>query len=387
MAYSDVVKREIKRLAQRPLGMFLAFIFPFLMCLIICFIFAGSTPKDLPIGVYNADNSQFSRLLVRNLNSLSSCKVKYQLTNLQEGETLLTEGKIYGFVVIPKNFQRDIYRLVQPKLVFYYNNQRILIGGIISKDISLMAQSMIVGVDATIRSKHGLPFKDAIKQANLINVVEHVRSNPYFNYQYFLSLVAFGHILQICIVFVSVWAIGTEFKYGEAKEWLKEADNSILTAFLGKMTPYLFVILFLFAILYLIYFGIYQVPYVGNFVLGIIATILFIITCLFAGAIFMSINGNFRYCLSFSAFYVAMGFALSGWTYPVMSMPLIAKIYSATSPLNYWLQVMIDQSLRKIPIVYDLKYLMVPLIIILIAFASFYRLKKLALDETRWYKI
>ena len=85
---------------------------------------------------------------------MSSAKVKYQLTNLEEGRQLLIEGKIYGFVVIPRNFQRDISRMQQPKLVFYYNNQRILIGGIVSKDITMMVQSMIVGLDAKIKSKN-----------------------------------------------------------------------------------------------------------------------------------------------------------------------------------------------------------------------------------------
>ena len=315
MSYTSVVKREINRYSKSPLAWFISFFCPFILCVIICLIFGNSTPRDLPIAVWNADNSQLSRTIVRNLNTLPSCKVKYQLTNLEEGKQLLIEGKIYGFVVIPKNFQRDIYRFSQPQLVFYYNNQRILIGGIVSKDITAIAQSMIVGIDAKIKSKSGLPFDEAIKQSNLINVVEHIRSNPYFNYMYLIALTAFGHIIQISILMTSVWALGMEFKYGTTKEWLKEADNSIIVAFLGKMTPYFVIFTILFAIIYLIYFGIYQAPFYGNIFVGLLATIIFIITCLSLGALFISINGNFRYCLSFSAFYVAMGFALSGWTY------------------------------------------------------------------------
>ena len=69
----------------------------------------------------------------------------------------------------------------------------------------------------------------------------------------------------------------------------------------------------------------------------------------------MSINGNFRLGLSFCAFYVAIGFALAGVTFPVMAMPPVIKAYTATMPLNYWVQVMLDQSMRGIPYIYDLK--------------------------------
>lgn len=386
MAYFEVVKREIERIFARPLGWVVSLVIPLSMCLLMCFIFGKGSPVDLPIAVYNADHSELSRLFVRNLNTLQSCKVKYQVTSFKEGQDLLTEGKIYGFIAIPKDFQRDIYRLKQPELMYYYNNQRILIGGIITKDVSSMLQSMVVGLDAKIRNKKGMPMEAAIAQANPIAIVDHVNSNPYFNYLYFLALIAFGHILQINMVMISVYAIGTEFKYGTTKEWLQIADNSMWTAILGKWTPYMAIFAVVFAILAVVYFGLYGVPFGGNAMLAVLATIAFMISCFAIGIIFMSINGNFRYCLSNSAFYVAMGFAFAGITFPTMSMPLFAKIYGALLPLSYWIQVMLDQTFRNFPIVYDLKHFVGMIVLAVLGFAALIRLKKLALDEKRWYQ-
>ncbi|MCQ2754738.1 MAG: ABC transporter permease, partial [bacterium] len=166
MSYERVVKREINRYIASPLAWIVSFIFPLLMCIIICLIFHKASPTDLPIGVFDADNSQISRKIVRDLNTLQSCNVKYRTTSLEEGHQLLIEGKIYGFIMIPKNFQRDIYRMNQPKLVYYYNNQRILIGGIITKDRTALAQSYIVALDAKMKSKKGIPYDEAIKQSN-----------------------------------------------------------------------------------------------------------------------------------------------------------------------------------------------------------------------------
>ena len=386
MAYLNVVKREYKRFCKRPLVWSVAFIIPFTMCLLICLIFSKGSPTNLPIAVLDNDNSEISRLLVRNINTLPSCNVDYRVTSMSEGQQLINEGKAYAFFVIPKDFQKDILSLKQPELVFYYNNQRILIGGIISKDINTMIQTMLVGLDAKMRSKRGLPMEEAIKQANLIDVNDHIRSNPFFNYQYFLSLIAFGHILQIHMILTSLWAIGTEYKLGTAKEWLNCANGSILTAFLGKLTPYMLIFLVLFSILYLIYFVFLGIPFVGNVFIGFLSTLFFILTCLSLGAVFAGINGNFRYGLSNAAFYVAMGFAFAGVTYPVMAMPLAAKVYSATLPLTYWIQVMIDQSLRNIPYIYDWKHFAAILFIMTWGFCVLPRLKKFAYDETRWYQ-
>ncbi len=386
MAYLTVVKREFKRFYKRPLVWTVSFVMPLLMCLLICLIFSKGSPTNLPIAVLDEDNSEISRLFVRNLDILPSCNVIYRVTDYNEGHQLITEGKAYALFAIPKDFQRDIFRLKQPKLVFYYNNQRILIGGIIAKDVNLMVQTMMVGLDAKVRSKRGLPMDEAIKQANLIAIIDHIKANPFFNYQYFLSLIAFGHILQIHIILTSVWALGTEFKLGTTKEWLKTANNSVIIAFLGKITPYFLIFTLLFIILYTIYFIFLGVPYVGSVITGIFGTGMFILAGLSLSAIFLSLNGNFRYGLSNAAFYVAMGFAFAGVTFPTMSMPWGAKLYGAIIPLSYWVQIMINQSLRNIPPIYDLKNFVVIFLLACLGWIFLPRIKRLANDESRWYQ-
>lgn len=385
MSYTEVVKREFKRICTRPLSWIVSFVVPVFMCILICLIFGKGSPVDLPIAVYNADNSELSRLFVRNLKSLPSCNVKYRVNSLKEGQDLLTEGKIYGFVVIPKDFQKDIYKLKQPTLMYYYNNQRILIGGIITKDISAMLQSMVVGIDAKIRNKKGLPIDIAISQANPIAVIDNINANPYFNYLYFLALIAFGHTLQINMVMMSVYSIGTEFKDGTTKDWLEKANNSIVIGVLGKWTPYFIMFLAVFFLLYIVYFVGYGVPFYGNILAAIIATLCFMFACFFVGVLFISINGNLRYCLSSTAFYVAMGFAFAGVTFPTMSMPLLARIYGFLMPVSYWIRIMINQTFRKIPILYDIKYFVGLVILTIIGAITLIRLKKLAFDEKRWY--
>ena len=136
--------------------------------------------------------------------------------------------------------------------------------------------------------------------------------------------------------------------------------------------------------MFLIYFQFFHAPYVGNMLVGFLATVVFVTTCFALGFVFMSINGNFRFGLSFAAFYVAIGFALAGVTFPVMAMPKFVQAYTSIMPLNYWVQVMLDQSLRNIPYIYDFKFLIPLLIIIFVGHIALVRLKVLAKNGTRW---
>ena len=385
--YLNVIKREISYFSKSRTAWALMLIIPIFTCFLICQIFKEGSPKNLPIGVMDFDDSEFSRMLTRDIQAMPSCDVRKVVTSLSEGKNLIVRGDIYALIVIPRDFQKNLYLMKNPKLVFYYNNQTILIGGIISKDITTLAKTLMVGIDAQMRMKKGLPKDFSIKSANLVAVDEHIASNPYLNYQYFLSLISFGHILQIMVLFVSVWSFGREFKYGKTKEWLQCANNSIIIAFLGKLTPYFFIFSITFFIIYFMYFGLYNAPFRGDYFFIVLNTLTFIATCLSLGALFVSFNGNFRYSLSSAAFYCAMGFAFAGVTFPVISMPLVARFYSDSLPLTYYIRGMIDQTLKGVPSHYNLGNIYAMFVLMILGFLSLYRLKKLAMDESRWYQI
>ena len=84
MAIAKIIKREIHRIYKEPLFWTISFVMPLVMCLLICLIFSKGSPVNLPIAVLNEDNSAFSRMFVRDLESLPSCNVKYLVTSFDE---------------------------------------------------------------------------------------------------------------------------------------------------------------------------------------------------------------------------------------------------------------------------------------------------------------
>lgn len=385
--FKKVFFREIKRIKRTKVIINILFVLPLVLALAVFVVFKSSVLSDMPIGVYDEDNTRISRTFSRMLDASSAIEVKYKLTNSSDGERMLRGGDIYGFVVIPRNFSRDIIQGHSPKVPFYYNNQALLIGGIISKDVVVVSQTLMGQIRALSLMKKGKSKDYAVDSINLIGVDEHVRSNPYLNYSYFLAMGFTYQLFQILITFSAVWALGAELKKGSARRWLRLADDSVITAFFGKITPYFLIYFIMICFVYLIYLIFFNGVFGGNPFVFVLSTMLFIFSYQALSVMFIAVAGCLRLALSASAFYTAMGFAFVGVTYPLISMPKAAFIYGSIMPLTYYIGIFLDQTIRKIPPVYDLKNFIGIILLTALGLLFLPLLKKKALDKEYWYKL
>ncbi len=386
-SFLSVIKREIDRIAKKPALLAIMFILPIAICFVLGETFKQGSPKNLPIAVLDLDNSSASRKLVRMVDATSTCQVKYKVASLEEGKQLIVGGQSYALFVIPRDFTRDVLRGTHPQLVFYYNNQMILIGGIISKDVTMAVQTAMAGVNVGIQMRKGIPKDVAISRVNLIRVDEHLRSNPYLNYSYFLSFASFVNTFQILICFVAIWAVGSEFKEGTTKEWMELSGNSILTAVFAKLAPYIISFMGIIALTYLIYIIGYGAPFEGSLWFLTLGTLIFILAYQLIGVMFVAITSNLRLSLSCGAFYTSLGYTFAGMTYPNIGMNLFGRMYSSLLPIRPYVALLIDQTLRGFAPKYDLGYLFWMTVLAVFGASFLPLLKKHVMDETQWYKI
>ena len=179
--FKKVFFREIKRIKRTKVIFTALFILPIIISLAIFVVFKSALPTDLPFGVYDMDNTSLSRKLTRMLDASSSIEIKYKVQSSLEGERMLRGGDIYGFIVIPRDFNKDVILGRSPEVPFYFNNQTLLIGGIISKDVTVATQTLIGQIRALSLMKRGNSKDKAINSINIIGVDEHIKSNPYLN--------------------------------------------------------------------------------------------------------------------------------------------------------------------------------------------------------------
>ena len=385
--FINTIKREISKIKSNKFLMVMLFIAPIVFSIVVIWTFSAGIPKNLPIAVLDLDNSDITRTITRAIDSTPSAKVRYKVENYNQGYDLIKEGKVYAIIVYPKDFKKDLNRNNTPQIVYYYNNQMILIGSIITKDIQSAVMTLTKSVDAQIRMKKGLAKDPTLSKINLIRVDEKIKSNPYLNYSYFLSYAAVAHVFQIFAVLLAVWTLGIEFKEGTTKEWLKEADNSIISAVFGKLSVYFIVLFIQMFIVYGGYVIIYGAPFEGNILFTIFSSGIFLLAYQLIGLAFVAVLSNLRFAMSVGAFYTSLGFSLAGMTFPNMGMPLFTRLYSSLLPVRPYVNLLIDQTMKGFMLKYDLIYLFWIMAIGLLGTMFVPLLKKHANNEDLWYQI
>ena len=385
--FINTIKREISKIKFNKFLMVMLFIAPIVFSIVVIWTFSAGIPRNLPIAVLDLDNSDITRTITRAIDSTPSAKVRYKVENYNQGYDLIKEGKVYAIIVYPKDFKKDLNRNNTPQIVYYYNNQMILIGSIITKDIQSAVMTLTKSVDAQIRMKKGLAKDPTLSKINLIRVDEKIKSNPYLNYSYFLSYAAVAHVFQIFAVLLAVWTLGIEFKEGTTKEWLKEADNSIISAVFGKLSVYFIVLFIQMFIVYGGYVIIYGAPFEGNILFTIFSSGIFLLAYQLIGLAFVAVLSNLRFAMSVGAFYTSLGFSLAGMTFPNMGMPLFTRFYSSLLPVRPYVNLLIDQAMKGFMLKYDLIYLFWIMAIGLLGTMFVPLLKKHANNEDLWYQI
>ena len=379
-----VLMREFTRIASRRVYVLMTLVLPLLTFGLLTAIFNAGTPRKLPIAVYDADNSNLSRRLVRLLDAASTLSVTSRVTDLKEGRESILSGKSYALVVLPHDLERDLSRRHGAKVTSYFNNQLMSAGSIVNRGIRETLKTVAVEMDQRRREQRAEGVKAARTHAEPIVVESRALFNPYLNYLYFLVGALMPNMLQIFVILVAVYALGIELKEGTAREWLETAGGSPWKAVVGKLAPYtagfLLMGLFMNTLLFL-HLG---VPLRGSVTLIATGTVLLVLAYQSMALFIVSATANLRMSLSLAALYSAPAFAFAGITFPVMAMPPLGKIWGMCLPISHYLIVFLDQGMRGAPVAVSLPQMFALSCFLFAAPLAVPRLGKAMADESYW---
>ena len=150
-------------------------------------LFAGSaleTGKLLPVAVLDQDNSPLSRRLTRMIDATPSARIAYQITDMEEGERMMKQGKIDAIIQIPSGLEKNVYSNTQARVMAYINGLNLTKNGLLNKDILTVATTFSSGIQLQTLMKKGLSETEAYNQMMPIYFEKHILFNPYINYSY-----------------------------------------------------------------------------------------------------------------------------------------------------------------------------------------------------------
>lgn len=229
--------REVNRLGSRPLYRVVCFGVPLFCALFMATIFGDGQMTDLPIGVVDHDFTASSREVVRHLDSSPTLAVAGHYTSTDEAIGDIRRGKIYGFVVIPRNFGTDATAGRGPTIGYYYQFALLSAGAQVATSMEVILKRL--ATSPVVATATAIALSPSEIEALLVPITADSEPlfNPSLDYSVYLSLPFFSVMLQIVVLLLTVYSIGDEIGAHSAVEWLSSAGGSIGKAVVGKLLP------------------------------------------------------------------------------------------------------------------------------------------------------
>lgn len=377
----QIVRREINRILARPLYLFGLVIAPLFCFFFFTTLMEKGLPTGLPIAVVDMDDTPMSRTLTRQLDAFSQTDVVLRTVDFGYARRQMQQGKVYGIFYIPDGLTNDATSGRQPRISFYMNHSYLIAGSLVFKDMRTMSVLASGAAGRATRRAKGETESYIMGQLQPIVIDTHPISNPWLNYSVYLNNMLLPAIIQLLVLLMTVYAIGSEMKEGTADEWLSISKGSMFRALVGKLTPYFisFVLMGLFCLTLLYHY--LEFPLSGSFWTMALAMVMLIASSMSLAILFVVILPIFRLALSAASLIGVLSVSITGFSFPVFAMhPLLQKAALAF-PLRHYFLVYVDVALRGTPIYYILDHFVFFSVLIILPLLALPRLENMMLNH------
>lgn len=377
--FVQVIKRELQRIISRPIYIMMTMVIPALIIIFFATFLNQGVPKQMPIAIVDFDNSALSRTISRNLSAGQMCNVKYKLSSYESAKVKMRQGKIYAFVVIPRDFEKDVYTGKAPNVNFYMEYAHYLGSSLIMKEINTTLTTIAVGADLKMRLLKGENTSYAMSQVNPISNDNHIIANPILNYALYLSSIMMPGIICIMAMICTIYAVGIELKIGSSRRWLVYSNRNILTALSAKLFPYTLLYTIMIILSEIVMEKFMGFPNEGNPAVMYLGAMFTVISYQAMGLLILGIVPSMRTAMSVAAFYGVMSFTLTGFTYPNEAMLPAVRPFTFIYPLRQYYQLYCNVQINGLPFAENLLPFAFLMIFWLLPFFVVKRIKAVAI--------
>jgi ABC-2 type transport system permease protein len=291
-------------------------------------IFGNGQMQNLPIGVVDTENTSASRNIIRMADATPTLRITHQYANETEAKKAVQKKEVYGYLLIEEGI-----------LCYYYHNAMLSVGGEIHSTLeSLLKQ---VSVTPLVTEAIGLGEEEAGIVSFLMptSETEFPTYNHFRNYAVYLTQPFFFVFLQVLLLLVTTYALGSESKFGTSDEWLQSARGNIGIAVLGKLLPYTFIFILMGVLANVVFFQWIQIPLPGSLWTINGMTILFVCATQALALFLYSLFPVLSLIISVVSMIGSLGATLSGVTFPVVFMDTPVYWASFFFPIRHFMEV------------------------------------------------
>lgn len=343
-----VVRREIRIWVCRPVYLFgSVFVMAFCTIFYLTFLKEG-VPSDVPIAVVDLDRTGTSREFVRQLDATQLGKV-VPYDDFSEARRDLQGGRVTSVCVIPEGFNRDIQSQRQPEMSFYINGLYFLGGSLAWKDLLTMVNLTSGAVQREVLRMQGVPESSIMGLLRPVDIDVHQIGNATMNYGAYLANMMIPGMLQMVVVILLIYSLGTELKYGTGRHLMSAVEGDITAALAGKFALYTALFTLIGWTIEVILYKWAHFPLAGRLGDMLLACLMLVLASEAVAVLIIGCVPVCRFALSIGALYSVLGLSLTGFTLPVEAMPAGLRGLTMMYPLRYYYEIYVQAGIFGSP--------------------------------------
>lgn len=351
-----VTARELRRIKTRPFYALAPVLAMAFCCVFFLTFMKEGLPNRLPIAVVDLDQSALSRTYISNLGVTNQSAIVAKSASYGEALDLMQRGKIYAFVVIPRDLEREVTTGRAPEITYYINGSYLIAGSLLLKDITLMNALTSAAAQQKILIARGFTEHQTMAVIQPIVIDNHMIANPRANYGVYLINVLLPGVLQLFVLMLTLLAIGLELKERTARAWVRVGGGSLFVSVLGKLLPYTVLLSTLGVITNIVLYKYMHFPMNGSFAMMCLATVLYVIATQCVAVFMIGLFPSIRHGISLGAFFGLLGFTYAGFTFPIEAMPVGTQIFSSLFPIRHYYRIYVAEALNGVGGQYTMLY-------------------------------
>ncbi len=346
-----IIKKEFRQILRdkRSLGVLL--VIPALLIVLIGYALNFDV-KHISVAVFDQDKSSESRNFIQSFTTSEYFHVKQYVENYSEVHMLLNTGDALVAMVIPPNFSEELFagRAIQLQILVDGSNANT--ATTVLGYVHAIAEMYSAKITTTMMTRAGQKFSQPL------DLRPRIWFNPELSSSKFLLPGLIAMVLMLSAVISTSLSVVREKEKG-TMEQLTVSPMLTSEIIIGKTIPYFLVSLIGSAIILVIGYLLFDVEIRGSIVWLYVGIILFLFCALGQGLLVSAISPTQQVAFMVSVFSSLLPtFMLSGFIFPIRSMPLFLQWVSALVPTKYFLVVARGVMLKGTsPLVYWDQYL------------------------------
>ncbi len=337
-------------------------------------------PLKVPTAIVDLDHSPLSRSVTRSLNAGELINITHDAESYSAALDLVKKGEVFGFFIIPENFEKKAYSGEETTMTYYSNLTFYVPGTLSFKGFKSTAVAAMQGISETTLTMTGLP-EDMIGDLMVpVNVNIQQPGNPWTNYSIYLSNSFAPGVLALMVMLVTAFSICEEIKRATSTRWLDRAGGSVVIALFGKLIPQSVIFTIIGIGMQAVLYKFCHFPLNNHPLHMILAVWLLVVACQWLAVTFICVVPNLRLALSLCSLTGILAFSIAAFSFPVEAMYGGIGIFSYILPIRYYFLIYIDQALNGIPIFYSRWYYIALMLFVPVGLLGVNRLKKRLLN-------